>query len=428
MSASPTPLRSHVTLALGTILHAFTHAYGTLLVPLYLLIRDDLRLPGVQYASLVVALYGFVYCAFSYVGGVLADRADRRVLLGVGLLGNAAAILLMGLTRRYEILLLLGFAAGLAGTLFHPAANALMPAHYPRSPGLAIGWLGVGSGLGFFVGPQYAGWRSQTQWWRWGTVADWQRPCVELGALGLAVGVVFLLLAREARPASPMHQDAPKPALGPTMRRRVLAVAFALACRDFSGVASLSLVSLFLQKAYGRDARHAGSVVGAMMLIGVVVNPLAVWLSPGSKRLPALALVLVVGGLFIAMTPFVGQRWLLVALWAFQACHLGSYAISDAAIMERVPPEVRGRVVGLFLTVAGTIASTAPWVMGAWVDHLGDRARTPTAYVGLFGAIGLLIALAAVSSLAIRRLSDHAIDPTVRPSSEIMPRTLEPVG
>ena len=29
-------LRSHVTLILCTILHAFTHAYGTLLVPLYL--------------------------------------------------------------------------------------------------------------------------------------------------------------------------------------------------------------------------------------------------------------------------------------------------------------------------------------------------------------------------------------------------------
>ena len=48
--------RSHVTLALCTLLHAFTHAYGTILVPLYLLMKDDLRLRGVWQASLVVPL------------------------------------------------------------------------------------------------------------------------------------------------------------------------------------------------------------------------------------------------------------------------------------------------------------------------------------------------------------------------------------
>ena len=41
-------LRSHVTLILCTILHAFTHAYGTLLVPLYLLMVSDLKLTGVS--------------------------------------------------------------------------------------------------------------------------------------------------------------------------------------------------------------------------------------------------------------------------------------------------------------------------------------------------------------------------------------------
>ena len=29
-----------------------------------------------------------------------------------------------------------GVLAGLFGTLFHPAANALGPAHYPKSPGM----------------------------------------------------------------------------------------------------------------------------------------------------------------------------------------------------------------------------------------------------------------------------------------------------
>ena len=61
--------RSHVTLILCTILHAFTHAYGTLLVPLYLLMVSDLRLRGVSYASAVVTVYGIVYCALSFAAG-----------------------------------------------------------------------------------------------------------------------------------------------------------------------------------------------------------------------------------------------------------------------------------------------------------------------------------------------------------------------
>src|SRR3954471_7636241 len=138
MSLSAPGFRSHLTLALATILHAFTHAYSVLLVPLYLLVRDDLHLRYVSSASLIVTLYGLVYCLGSYGSGVLADRFNRKVLLGIGLLGNALAITAMGLTRRYEMLVVLGAVAGMFGTLFHPAANALAPAHYPKSPGMAI--------------------------------------------------------------------------------------------------------------------------------------------------------------------------------------------------------------------------------------------------------------------------------------------------
>ena len=50
----------------------------------------------------------------------------------------------------------------------------------------------------------------------------------------------------------------------------------------------MSLVSIYLQKAYRYDTKQAGFVIGAMMLIGVVANPLAVAISGGQRRLPAL--------------------------------------------------------------------------------------------------------------------------------------------
>src|SRR5690606_24758734 len=140
------------------------------------------------------------YCLGSYAAGMLADRFDRRWLLGIGLIGNAVAILGMGLVRQYEALMALGVMAGLFGTLFHPCANALIPAHYPKKAGLAIGVMGAGAGLGFFLGPQFAGWRATTATWEWGAVADWQKPLVEFGAIGIVCGVLFILTARETRP------------------------------------------------------------------------------------------------------------------------------------------------------------------------------------------------------------------------------------
>ncbi len=150
---------SHLTLALCTILHGFTHAYGSMLVPLYYRIADDLKLPGVGRATLIVTIYGAVYNLGSYAAGLAADRFSRKKLLAIGLLGNALAIGGMGLCRDYWGILALGVAAGIFGTIFHPSANALASSHYPKSPGMAIGILGIGSGLGFFFGPLISGWR-----------------------------------------------------------------------------------------------------------------------------------------------------------------------------------------------------------------------------------------------------------------------------
>ena len=92
MELTDQPARSGVTLVLCTILHTFTHAYGAMLVPLYLLMVADLKKPGVKYAALIVTVYGVVYCIFSYGSGILADRMNRRNLLGWGLVLNAIAI------------------------------------------------------------------------------------------------------------------------------------------------------------------------------------------------------------------------------------------------------------------------------------------------------------------------------------------------
>jgi len=410
--------RSHLTLGLCTILHGFTHAYGSMLVPLYFRIADDLKLSGVGAATLIVTLYGAVYNLGSYGAGLAADRFSRKMLLAIGLLGNAMAILAIGLCRQYPAISFFGIAAGLFGTIFHPSANALSTSHYPKSPGMAIGILGIGSGLGFFFGPQIAGWRAETAAWHLWHVAQWQKPCVEMAVAGLCVGILFMFVGTDAhmptvRPVSP-H-------LNQKLNHRVIRMACVLMFRDFAGVAGLSLAAIYVRNVFGLNVGQAGLFVGVMMLPSVICNPLAVYLTPGRRRLPGLAVILVTGGLMALTAPLWPLRGALVILCVFQTMQLASYAVSDGATLERVSPQFRGRVVGLFLQIAGTFGALGPWVMGAWTDRL-KFAHLQSSYFGAFGVIGGCMIIAAAAPRLIGRLGPVLSE--MKPLAEISPETM----
>jgi MFS family permease len=385
-------------------------------------------LPGVSRASAIVTVSAVVYCIVSYMPGILADRFNRKALLGIGLFGNALAVLAMGVTRRYELIMAYAVLAGLFGALFHPSANALVPAHYPKSPGMAIGLLGMGSGIGFFAGPQFAGWRAQAAAGglvdRWLAVADWQRPLVEAGFVGTIVGLVFLLVACEAHDGRRAAGSQSQP-LGTRLGWRVAFVAALLMWRDFAGIATLSLTSIYLQKAHSLDAKRTGFILGAIMLMSVIVSPVAVYLSAGRRRRPTLGIVLVAGAISVATVPLWPVRHVLAILMTFMTFQLGSYAVSDAAMLERVAPAVRGRVVGLFLTIAGTFSSTAPFVMGYWTDRLGPRAESPAAYLPIFVTIALMMVAACGCLPLIARLGEVQRAP-IDPLTETTPATVEP--
>jgi MFS family permease len=387
--------RSHLTLGLCTILHGFTHAYGSMLVPLYFRIAADLKLSGVGAATLIVTLYGATYNLGSWAGGWAADRFSRKTLLAIGLLGNAAAIGGIGLSREYSVILALAMAAGLFGTIFHPAALAFTTSHYPKSPGLAIGLLSTGSGLGFFFGPQIAGWRAASAQWHLWNVAQWQKPCVEMAVVGIVVAIIFLLLASDA-PAS--HAPSEPRQMDPALTRKVRNIAMLLMFRDFAGV-------------------------GMMMLPSMIASPLAVYFTPRRRRLPGLSLILIAGGIIVATTPLWNMRGALIILCAFQTMQLSSYAVSDSATLERVRPNVRGRVVGLFLLIAGTFGATGPWAMGAWTDRLA-AAHMQSGYFAPFVLLGACMLIAAVAPRAIARLGSALSEFPIRPLEQIAPKTI----
>jgi hypothetical protein len=191
--------------------------------------------------------------------------------------------------------------------------------------------------------------------------------------------------------------------------------------RDFAGVAGLSLAAIYVRNVFALTVAQSGLFVGVMMLPSVIFNPLAVYLTPGKRRLPALSMILIAGGLIAATAPLWPLKIDLVALCGFQTMQLASYAVSDAATLERVPGEFRGRVVGLFLQIAGTFGALGPWAMGAWTDRLA-LPHAESSYFALFGVIGGSMVLASLSPRFIARLGPVLSGVSV--AEEISPETM----
>src|ERR1041385_1455679 len=85
------------TLWLAGVLHAFTHLYQVALMPLYLLIQKDFKFESVSRATLLLTVMMAGYFVPSYPLGVLADKMNRKKLLGFGLAINAFGFIALGL-------------------------------------------------------------------------------------------------------------------------------------------------------------------------------------------------------------------------------------------------------------------------------------------------------------------------------------------
>ncbi len=402
------------TLWLAGVLHAFTHLYQVALLPLYLLIQQDLKLVSVSQATLLVTVMMAGYFLPAYPMGMAADRFSRKKLLAGGLAINSLGFVLLSVAPNYGTALLAVFLTGVGGSFYHPAATAMVARLCPVGTGKALGLVGIGASVGFFVGPLFAGWRVGMLEATAGAAA-WRQPVLELGVLGLVMTAVFLWLAqdeaRQTGPASRTIQTAGenKPPTSaslfptPALWGFFLLAACAFSLRDFTGSSMGSLGSLFLQKAHGYSPQLTGLALSGIFLASAISNPLFGHLSDHGRMKWAM-LVLLVAAAVVALFPHMPAAAMIPTYLVYGFFFMASYPMVEAALMEAVPDAMRGRVFGLFITFGGLIGNASHWAVGAWVKHLGERASAPEGY---FTGYALLAGLLVVSVLGLPCL--HAI-------------------
>ncbi|PYJ07380.1 MAG: hypothetical protein DME25_03930 [Verrucomicrobia bacterium] len=383
------------TLWVAGVLHAFTHLYQVAIMPLYLLIQKDLKCESVSQATLLLTVMMAAYFVPSYPMGVLADKLNRKTLLGLGLAINALGFIALALAPNYPCALAAVALAGFGGSFYHPSATAMVARLFPGNTGKALGLAGIGASVGFFAGPIYAGWRA-TALMPTLDAAAWRRPVLELGLLGLLAAAAFPWLAVNEKPL-PAEQRKPvqseKLFPTPALWFFFFASAVAFSLRDFVGMSMGSLGSLFLQNAHGFDPKWAGLALSGIFPASAISNPLFGSLSDrGRKRWTTLVLGLAAGLVFLL--PRVPARWTVPVFIIYGFFFMSSYPMTEAALMESVPDGVRGRVFGLFITVGGLLGNLSHWIVGAHVKALGAAASSASGYYPIYGALALMLALA----------------------------------
>jgi MFS transporter, FSR family, fosmidomycin resistance protein len=371
------------TLALCTVLHAFTHVYQVALLPLYFLIQKDLGLARVEQATFLVTALMISYFAPSFFMGIMADYWSRKKILAWGLAINGLGFIALSQAKTYSAALLCMIVAGIGGSFFHPAATALVVRLFPGTAGKALGFLGIGAGVGFFAGPIYCGWRAST--------AGWRAPLLELGILGVITAAIFAFLADDEAPVA-HGAEPPRERMFASVHVWVafIAAALAFSLRDFTGSSMGSLGSLFLQRAHGLDLKSTGAILSAIFLASAISNPVFGKLSD-KGRLKWTLIVLSIALIFIVLFPRVSPAWSAPVLALYGFFFMASYPMVEAALMESVHDSVRGRVFGLFITIGGICGNLAHWAMGAWVEHLGPAAQNPRAYYSIYYTLAALV-------------------------------------
>ena len=342
--------------------------------------------------ALVIIAQEIPFFLLSPLGGILADRLDRRRLMIACDLARAAiclCFLLAGTPETFWLIfvllpLLSTFAVAFDPAVQAAAPNLVEPDDLPAANSLlGSAWgtmLAVGAALGGLVVA---------------TLGNDAAFVIDAASFLLSAA----LLWRIRRPFSedrPREHPSVLEATRETARyarrdHRVLAL---LSVKGGFGLAAgvLVLISVFAENVFGAGATGIGLLMGARGL-GALIGPfLGRWIAGSDDRRlwAAIGLALTIFG--VAYVAFGLTPTLELAAVAVLFAHLGGggqWALSTYGLQRIVPDRIRGRVFSFdFALVTLTLAISS--AVAAWTaDHFGPR----PAAVGM-GTLALAWALA----------------------------------
>lgn len=216
----------------------------------------------------LMAIYGAMQLIFAPLWGGLSDRYGRKPILMIGVLGNAIAQLIFGLSTELWMLFAARALSGILSSATLPTAMAYIgDITSPEERGGKMGMIGAAMGIGMVIGPGMGGWLAER---------SLSFPFFLASALSfLALLLIFLILPEperkkglEARATRPLQVKVLLQALaGPLGVLFVLAFLFSFGLTNFE-----SIFGLYAADRYSYSPQQVGGILTVIGLLAAIVQ------------------------------------------------------------------------------------------------------------------------------------------------------------
>ncbi|MFH1381270.1 MAG: MFS transporter [Chloroflexota bacterium] len=349
--------------------HFGHHLLTALPAPLLPMIKSDFKLDYTR-SGFVVSAFSLAYGAGQVPAGWLTDRLGARVLVTLGIIGVAAAGLLVGISHTYILLIIFLILMGLLGGGYHPAsALALTDSVAPSRRGQALGLHMIGGSASFFLAPLIAAVIAA----KWG----WRGSFIGLAIPTALFGIAFYVLlgrltkAKKAEPAVTTGAAVGKVA---TPGRLSRLVAFIILATTTQAVifSVISFVPVFMVDYFNVSKETAAALIALIYSCGLWASPLGGYLSDRFGRVPVVVLDCLLAGPVIFMLTQapagIGVGAVLVGIGMVSYIYP---PVAQAYIIDQVSEKNRATVLGIYffgnMEGGGLVAP----VMGLLADRLG---------------------------------------------------------
>lgn len=353
---------------------AYTHfshdLCAGLLVALLPMIRVDLELNYLQ-SGLLISGYSIAAGLSQFPGGWIGDRANRKIIIMVGLGGVGLAALAVGLSPSYFLMLSFLVIMGIFAGGYHPSALSILSGYFGKAErGKVIAIHMLGGSIGFALGPVLGGFIGDILGWRFAYI-------ILTIPILLALPLVLKTYGDRAASSASTNDGTPvKPTyklsslwqvLRPIAMISILAILMQLVVS-----CAMAFFPIYMVDKHNLAPAYAAMFLGIFRGGGVAGSLLGGWLSDRWGRKNTIILpLLAIGPILYLLTKLPFNAVFIVIFVLFGVIMYMRIPAMQAMLMDNTPPHFRATVTGIYIGLGMEGTSIIQPIAGRFMDIWG---------------------------------------------------------